>query len=260
MIDLHSHILPGIDDGAPDLEVSLEMARAAVQMGTQLMVATPHVSFDYPVMPADIGPRVGALNVELSREQIPLAVLPGAELALSRVAEMSDGDLQRLCLGGRSCVLVESPYVVGMSSLEEILFDIQIRGFRVLLAHPERSPLFQQDLDRLSRLVERGILCSITAGSMSGQFGKRVRGVAIDMLVAGLVHDVSSDCHENTRRTPALLEGFRSLEEDVPGIYAHRSWFLKDAPAAVLAGSPLPPRPHLVAAKPPRWRRLARRR
>ena len=149
MIDLHSHILPALDDGAGDLEVSLRMAQIAVDDGVQTMVATPHVNFDYPVEPDAVLSRVGELNVALARAGVPLAVLPGAEISMARAADMSDEELAAFALAGGRTVLIESPYVKEVAFAEQLLFDLELRGFRPLLAHPERSPMFQTDVERL---------------------------------------------------------------------------------------------------------------
>jgi len=243
MIDLHCHILPGIDDGAPDMDASLAMARTAVDNGIESIVATPHVSLDYPTEPEAISQGVGELNLALVRSGIPLAVLPGAELAPSSLGDMDDAALLPLCLAGGRTVLVESPYVPGVHWLEELLFDLQARGFRPVLAHPERSPLFQQDPSRLGRVVQRGVYCSITAASLAGTFGSQVRRFTVRLMRDGLVHDVASDAHDHRRRPPSLISGFAAAERELPGISEHADWYTRVAPATLLAGRSLPAPP-----------------
>jgi len=255
MIDLHSHILPGIDDGAPDLDASLALAGAAVADGTRRMVATPHVSGDYDYDLDDIGRRTGEVNAALARQELPLAVLPGAEIALARLSGLSDDDLRLLSLGGGGCVLVESPYSPSAPFLDEALFDLQIRGFTPVLGHPERSPVFQGDLERVRELVARGVLCSITAGSLAGRFGAKPRRVSLELLSEGLVHSVDSDAHDTRGRPPGLSAGFGAAEEELPGIGRQIDWYARDAPAAILAGEPLPQAPE----PPPRPRSALRR-
>jgi len=259
MIDLHSHILPGIDDGAPDMERSVAMARVAVTAGIHTIAATPHVNFSYPLVDAElIGQRVGALNLELTRAKIPLAVLPGAEIAISRLTDMDDATLGGLCLGHSSCVLVESPYSHAVAFIDDVLFDLQVRGFQPLLAHPERAPIFQDDPDHVARLVERGVLCSINAGSMAGLFGSKARRLATHLLRAELVHVVASDAHDDKRRAPELQSGFRQLESRLPGISSQAGWLTEAAPAAILDGAALPPRPPGTTRRAPWWRRVIR--
>jgi protein-tyrosine phosphatase len=245
VIDLHSHILPDLDDGADDLEVSLGMARIAVEDGVQTMVATPHVNFDYPVDADIVLSRVGELNVALARASVPLAVLPGAEISMARAADMKDDELAAFGLGGGRTILVESPYVKEVGFLEELLFDLQLRGFRPLLAHPERSPMFQGDIDRVRRLVARDVHCSVNAGSLAGRFGTRVHEFSVELVRAGLVHDIASDSHDETRRPPGLRSGIEAAEEHLPGLSAAAAWYTQAAPAALLAGRRLPERPAL---------------
>lgn len=250
MIDLHSHILPGLDDGAPDLAASVSMARFAAADGVHTMVATPHVREDFPYPLGEIHSRTAQLNEALRSRGTGLRVIKGAEVAVSKLLDLDDSTLGSLCLGDGPYVLVESPYQRATDLFEQSLFDLQVRGFQAVLAHPERSPSFQRHPDRLATLVERGVLCSITSASMSGRFGNTVQRFTRVLFERGLVHDVASDAHDSTKRPPGLLAGFRVLERELPGILDQAPWFTNDAPAAILAGERLPPRPD-----PPRRKR-----
>ena len=250
MVDLHSHILPGIDDGAPDIETSIAMARTAAADGRRVMVATPHVSFEYELDPSDVGRLVGELNLALARHEVPLAVLPGGEIALTRLAALDAPALRMLSLGAGPYLLVETPYAGAAPFLEEVLFDLDLRGFRTVIAHPERCAMFETDRDRLARLVERGVLCSVNAGSMAGQFGRRVREFAVHMFREGLVHNVASDAHDDEVRRAELAWGFARLEDELPGMAEQAPWFTDLAPGAIVVGAPLP-----AAPEPPAQRR-----
>jgi protein-tyrosine phosphatase len=243
VIDLHAHILPGLDDGAADLETSIAMSRSAVAEGIRTVVATPHVNRDYPADPQAMAYAVGALNVALARTEIPLAVLPGGELALTSARELDDDTLRAFRLAGGDCLLLESPYGGEPPWLEDLLGDLRERGFRVLLAHPERAPVFQDDPERLARLVETGVLCTVNAGSMTGRSGAGARGCVIELFRRGLVHAVSSDAHDDSRRPPRLLQGFEAVEADLPGLSQQCDWYTSAAPAAILGGEPLPEQP-----------------
>lgn len=258
MIDLHCHILPAVDDGADDLATARAMARMAVEDGVRTIAATPHVSPTYPLDPATIEFGVERLNAALLEEDLPLSVCNGGELAATSVMELDDEDLQRVALGGGDCLLVESPYVSDVPFFEELIFGLQLRGFRPMLAHPERSPMFQGDPDRLAVLVARGALCSVTTGSMAGAFGTTVRRFTISLFSEGLVHDVASDAHDQSRRPPGLRAGFLALDTELPGIGAQMPWFTEECPSAILAGRPLPPRPRPPTARPSGWRRVLR--
>jgi protein-tyrosine phosphatase len=257
LVDLHSHILPGVDDGAPDIEASIAMARTAAADGIRIMVATPHVSFEYELDPMDVGRRVGELNLALARREVPLAVLPGGEIALTRLGTLEPEELRMLSLGAGSYLLVETPYAGATPFLEDVLFDLDLRGFRTILAHPERCAMFDTDRDRLTRLVERGVLCSVNAGSMAGQFGRRVREFTAYLFGAGLVHNVASDAHDNEVRRAELSWGFERLDDELPGIADQAEWFTETAPSAIVVGAQVPAAP-APPARRRSWTRMRR--
>jgi protein-tyrosine phosphatase len=261
VIDLHSHILPGLDDGAEDVEASLAMAHLAVKSGVHTMAATPHVNFDYSVDPETVRSGVAELNVALARADIALEVLPGAEISVPSAADLNNDELASFSIGGGGTLLIESPYVKAVGSMEEILFDLQLRGFRVLLAHPERSPAFHSDRELLGRIVARDVYCSVNASSLAGVFGRHVRAFAIDLIRGGLVHTIDSDAHDTEKRPPGLLTGIRGAEQELPGLSEQADWYTRSAPAALVAGKRLPARPALLKPAPPsRLRRLLGRR
>jgi protein-tyrosine phosphatase len=260
VIDLHCHILPGLDDGPVNFDFSVAMARAAAENGIHVMVATPHIRDDYGVDPAVIEGLVERLNANLEEDGTQLLVLAGGEVALEKAAELDDDALRTVCLGSSDYLLLESPYRASDIDIEGIVRDVQSRGFKPLLAHPERCPIFQHDPDRLQRLVNMGVLCSITASSLAGGFGSTVRRFTLELIHDGLVHDVASDAHDHLHRPPDLLAGFESAEGAIPGITDQAPWFTVTSPVAMLAGRPLPARPD----PPPklnasRWRRLVNR-
>src|SRR3954452_13891716 len=151
MIDLHSHILPGLDDGPADLDGSLALAREAVARGTRKIIATPHVRDDHPYPLDEIDNRVDGLNRAFANQGIDLEVVAGGEVAISKIPDLDEPTLRRVCLGDGTYLLVESPYTQTSQLLEHVLFDLQARGFRPILAHPERSPTFLSDKIRLER-------------------------------------------------------------------------------------------------------------
>jgi protein-tyrosine phosphatase len=256
VIDLHCHILPGLDDGPSNLDFSLSMARVAVEAGTQMIVATPHIRADFNVDPNEIEPRVDLFNDRLQRERLPLRVLPGAEIGWANAGDLDDVQLARLSLGTGKRVLLESPYGRKAVDLESIIAGLAGRGFQAVLAHPERCPLFQRDIERLRKIVAKGTLCSITAGSMQGRFGETVRVFTVQMLREGLVHDVASDAHDHIHRPPGLVEGFARVKNEIPGIDRYTAWYTVTSPVAILAGNPLPKAPEFQPAPPSRLRRF----
>ena len=254
MIDLHVHVLPGVDDGPPDLEGALALARAALDAGTTTLVATPHVDHSWGVDPLGVPAAVASLSDELTRHGISIEVRQGAEIAIPRIGELGPEELDAVRLGGGPYLLVESP-LTPISGFERVLFELAVRGERVLLAHTERCPAFQRDPDVLAGLVAGGMLSSITGASLTGDFGSTARRTALHLLREGLVHDVASDAHDTRRRPPPLLDGLRAAEREVPGVMRRAGWLTLDAPAAILAGEAPPAPPPLDPPVRRWWRR-----
>jgi protein-tyrosine phosphatase len=238
------------------MEGSLALARAARRAGTGTLVATPHVRDDYPFPLGAIDERVDETNAALDRAGVDVRVERGAEVAITKVTEFDDDELRSLCLGSGTYLLVESPYTYAPELLEKVLFDLQARGFRPILAHPERSPSFLSDFVRLARIVDKGVLCSVTALSMSGGFGDAIQSFTSRLFTEGLVHDVASDAHDTSRRPPGLGNGFERLEKELPGLTDQVRWYTVEAPQAILAGSELPPPPEPLAPPEKGLRRL----
>ena len=245
MIDLHSHILPGLDDGPRTLEGSLELARSAVEAGTRTILATPHINTDETIDARRVAAGLAVLRPALADAEIPLEVLPGGEIAIWRLADLDNDELRALALAGGPYLLIESPFSPVAGDFEPMVLDLHMRGFRVLLAHPERSPAFQRDPARLERLVDAGVIAQLTATSMSGEFGNTVRRFSASLLAQGLVHVVASDAHDAVRRRPGLTAGFAALEGELPGLGEQREWMTEAVPRAILEGETLPPRPPL---------------
>ena len=246
MIDLHCHVLPGIDDGPQTLDDTFRLARTAAEGGTHTIVATPHVSYDYPHnTSASIRAGVTEVNRALLEEGIELTVLPGAEVALTRALELPDEELAALRLGGGPYLLLEPPISpAAAAGVEQGVLQVASRGHRLLIAHPERVPAFLQQPELLDRLVGGGMLTQFTAGSFAGRFGKDVQKFSLRAMEEGWVHDVASDAHSSRRRPPTLRA---ELEE--AGFGALADWCTREVPQAILSGAPLPPRPALPKRK-----------
>jgi protein-tyrosine phosphatase len=259
VIDLHCHILHGLDDGPTTLDESVSLARAAAAAGTEVVVATPHIREDFPFDPSLIGVRARELEEALVAAGVGLRLVEGAEVAISRVRDLDDETLRALCLGEGPYVLVESPYTHATNVLEETLFQLQVQGLRPVLAHPERCPSFQQDPDRLAELVGRGVLCSVTAASMAGTFGGTVRRFTTELFSRELVHDVASDAHDPVRRPVDLLNGFDVMDHDLAGVRSQADWFTSAAPGAIVRGERLPPIPARPSRRGGRFWKLRRR-
>lgn len=260
MIDLHAHILPGLDDGPEDLDGSVAMARAAVAAGTTTIAATPHIDLHFGLHAADRDAPLATLRAALAREEIPLTVEPGAEIAIGRYLDLDETELATLTMGAGPYLMLEPPLSVAGGTFDTFLAGLLERGVRVLIAHPERCPAFQSNPERLADLINAGALGQVTAASLAGRFGRRVRDVALRMLEDELVHVLASDAHDAVHRGPDLAEGLEHAERALPGSAALADWLTVDVPSAVLSGGPVPARPSVSVSRPRGWRGLLGRR
>jgi protein-tyrosine phosphatase len=255
VIDLHTHVLPGVDDGPASMEESVALARVAETVGIDRLVATPHVSFDVPTAASTVAAGVAEVNRRLAAEGVSVRVEPGGEIAAGYGAGLEDDELRLLRLGGGDWLLLECPLTRSAPGFELILRALHARGHRIVLAHPERSPVIRRQPQMLRALVDEGMLSSITAGSLIGRFGGEVREFALTMLEAGVVHNVTSDAHDPVRRAPGLRGAVLAADAELPGLADQLDWLTRDVPAAILGGGPVPTPP----APPPRRRRGRRR-
>ena len=251
MIDLHSHLLPGIDDGAPDLEHALELARAAADQGTRVLAATPHLRADFPdVRPEELASRCEEIRASIAEAGIELEVVQGGEAGVMWAVNAGDDELRAGSYGARGTdLLVETPYGPLNDTFEQLLFKLPERGYRLLLAHPENNPTFQRTPERLHELVERGVLLQVTARSLiRPDRRKGPRPLAESLVRDGRAHVVASDAHSGYQlRPPALGAGAAAAAELVGAERAR--WLVEDAPAAILAGEPLPEPPQAEPAR-----------
>jgi protein-tyrosine phosphatase len=254
VIDIHSHVLPGVDDGPDDVRGSVHLARRAAQAGTTQLVATPHVSWEMPTAAATMLDGVAALQDELDARGIPVRLRTGAELALTKAVEMTDDELMPFRLGGGDWLLVECPLMVAAPGVEQMMFDLQDRGHGIVLGHPERSPALQSRPDVLRRLTESGMVSSITAGSLIGAFGATVQRCTYELVAQGLVHNVTSDAHNTTRRPPEILPALEEADRDLPGLMDLAGWLCFEVPEAILDGGPIPSAPAPPPQRRRRWR------
>lgn len=246
MIDLHSHILPGIDDGAPDVAASLVFARAALAAGTTRIAATPHIDSHFGLGPDERDTALAELRAALAQEEIPLDVIAGGEIALDRYLDLQPEELDRLRLGDGPYLLLEAPLSSAAGAFDRFLGGLLSRGERMLIAHPERCPDFQRRPERLADLVRSGALAQVTSASLSGRFGTTVQNAALHMLAEGIVHDICSDSHDAVRRGPDLREGLEAAERELPGAHALADWLAVDVPHAIVTGGTVPRRPPVV--------------
>lgn len=243
MIDLHSHVLPGIDDGARDVAGSVEILRAAQADGITRIAATPHVRADWPTSPDAMEAGVRELNA-LGED---VEVLPGGELDLDYAAALDDGTLRRFGLGGNpNLLLLEMPFVGWPLDLPDRIFGFVVRGFRIVLAHPERNAEVQERPELVAPLVDAGVVVQLTAAAVDGRLGRRAAKSARALVDAGHAHVLASDAH-----APAVRAAGLAAAADALGDAALGRWMTDDVPASLLVNEPMPPRP---ARR--RWRTL----
>jgi protein-tyrosine phosphatase len=235
VIDLHCHILPGIDDGAGELAESIAMARQAAGDGIQTVCATPHIRHDHDVRIDEIEGRATELASEFERQRVPVSVLPGGEVAETVVEGLDDGELRRVALGEGWWILLEPAPGPLSASLERRVEQLAARGHRCLIAHPERH--FAEDLaDRLARLVLQGALIQATAEFF---VRKETAPGMLALAERGLVHVLGSDAHSSRFGRPVRISPALEVLSRVDLLRPHLDWIARDAPAAIVSGGDL---------------------
>ena len=237
MIDLHAHILWGMDDGASTPEVSLAMMELARGDGITDLVATSHyLSPLWPFREESYG-EVLALTAALAREgDPPLTLHPGGEWFWSEEIFSRLADPGALTLAGSRYLLLELPALFLPAHLDQFLFRLQLAGKIPVLAHPERHLVLSRHPDRLLPWVERGMLIQLTAGSLTGDWGEEIRTAAVFLTRERRAHFLGSDAHDAARRPPVLSRGVEAA-----GKLAGMGWartLVEDNPRRVLANLP----------------------
>jgi len=259
-VDIHCHLLPELDDGAGSWNEALAMAKLAVADGISTIVATVHQLGSFAENQGDeIREQTNRLQTMLNERRIPLDVLPGADVRIEpgMIAKIRTGEVLTLADRGRH-VLLELPHEVYLP-LDRLLADLKRAGLTGILSHPERNQGIIAQPDVVKSLVQAGCLIQVTAASLVGGFGSRVRSVAEQLVRQGLVHFVSTDAHSPRSRPPLLSEAYdRVAELTSPAIatecFCHN-------PGAVAAGRPVMPGRRKIAAPARRgwlsWSRAA---
>lgn len=244
MIDIHSHILPGLDDGSPAFDVSLNMARMAREAGTTDIVATPHANTSYHYEPEVIAERIAELQNAVGDG---IKIHRGCDFHLSpQNIRTALQEPSKFSVNGLSYLLVEFPELTLFQGIDQVFNNLMSAGLTPIVTHPERNQHLAADIPRLRRWVARGIPLQITAQSLLGKFGPERTRWCLQMLNEGLVHFVASDAHDLIHRPPRLDEARDFLVNQLDEEYAEL--LLEVHPRAVIEGrpleiSPFPPRP-----------------
>lgn len=240
MIDLHCHILPGVDDGPGDAGESLRMAEKAAEDGIRTIVATPHTQNGVHVNDLDsILLLHTRLNALMRSRSLGLDILPGAEVRIHRdmLSSVQQGRLATLN-NGRCYLLVEFPHNVILPGTRDVLYQLTAHGITPVLAHPERNEAIQRNPDLLTELVNLGCLVQLTAMSITGELGRAAMAAAHRMLVEQQAHVVASDAHDPIDRPPLLSVAVEAAA-DVLGDPSLALALVTQNPRAILDGKPL---------------------
>lgn len=214
MIDIHTHILPGIDDGAQTEEDSLNMAKLAVEQGIHTIIATPHhKNGSYENVRDSILTYTEILNELFQSHGLPLTLLAGQETRINgdMVEGLENGEI--LPLNDTQYVFVEFSASHVPNYAKQVLFDIQLAGYIPIIVHPERNQELLERPDKLYNFVRNGALTQITAGSLVGKFGKNIQKFSHQLIEANLTHFIASDAHNTTTRSFWLAEALATVRE-----------------------------------------------
>jgi protein-tyrosine phosphatase len=243
MIDIHAHILPGVDDGAKNWEQSLEMARMAVEDGITVMVATPHLFKGRTIDLTRLNTKeiilqhVAQLRHKLYEEKIPLEIIPGCDFPLSFESLQLLDDGRALTINDANrYLLLELPDTSLPPAIEEICFHLQSKGITPIITHPERHMLIQEMPYKLKRLIDLGCLVQMTGNSLTGWFGRKVKKISRQLVKLGYVHLLATDAHDPKGRPPLLSAAVTELSRLVGEKRARA--MVNDIPEKIIAGEP----------------------
>jgi protein-tyrosine phosphatase len=241
LIDLHSHVLPGLDDGVKSVAEALALCGAAADDGVTVLAATPHVRHDYPTTPEQMEEALAAVRAAGPAVE----VVAGGELDLAEL-DRPEEELARFGIGGTRWLLVETPYYGWPLDILDRLFRLRLAGFGVVLAHPERNADVQERPELLEPLVAGGTLVQLTAASVDGRLGQRPARCARTLLDRQLAHLIASDAHAPEIRAVGLGAAVASLHDG-----ALARWLTHDVPQSILQDAETPTRPESRSRR--RW-------
>ena len=249
MIDLHCHILPGVDDGAKSLEESLLMARRAVEDGIHTIVATPHtLNGIYINSAGEVTPKVASLQETLSKNHIKLQLYVGADVHLCpHMLELIESGDAGTINNARKYILLEFPSQVVPPKVKDEIFSLKLNGITPIISHLERNPVIQHNIDILYEFIRMGALCQVTAMSITGDFGGIAMQCAERLLRHRMVHVIASDAHSSESRPPVLSQAVEAAAEILEN-YDDAERMVTEVPAAILSGN-MPEIPEPILAK-----------
>lgn len=246
MIDIHTHIIPNLDDGPDNLGDSVAMGRIAAQDGITAMISTSHSKEASTIGYEAMQERLRVVQAAWNEAGLDIRLELGVEIFLrpDTIGDLRSGKVWTLA--GSRYTLVELPYRPWPPYAEQALFDLQVAGYTPILAHPERYSAIQDDPNRLYTLVERGVLAQVTASAFVGEQGPHVQRCAETLARHRLVQFISSDAHGGNKRRPIMSQGLRAAQE-LAGEAEARA-MAQDNPARILSDTPITPNPERVAS------------
>jgi protein-tyrosine phosphatase len=222
MVDIHHHLLPGLDDGSKNLETSVAMAKLAVADGITHIVCTPHANGEFEFDPQVNAAKTEELRARLAAENIPLTLGSGCDFHFSfDNVERAKREPARFSINGLSYLLVEIPDYGLPPGLTETFYELQLAGLTPILTHPERNPTLQSDPNRLKDWLRGGVLIQVTADSLTGHKGKQAQRMTHDLLEKRWVHFLATDAHNTTSRRPRMSEAHDLVATRYGASYAH---------------------------------------
>ena len=236
MVDIHAHILPGLDDGAEDREEALQMAVIAVRQGINHMAASSHGNY-YPFSLEEYQAAFNCMKTDLEKARIPLKLYSGMEVFLDESAFGRLEKKQILTLNSTDYILVEFPFEENSSAVIQRLERLKHMGYRPVIAHPERYLFVQRDEELAYYLADQEYILQVNAGSLMGSFGKNSQILAQRMLDDGIVGVIATDTHDGVHRPPVLNDMAERLKKTYPESWV-RLW-LSENPSRILKGYPV---------------------
>jgi protein-tyrosine phosphatase len=214
MIDIHAHILPDIDDGPKTFDESIEMLQKAQADGIQAIVATPHtLDGVYSCTPEMVSERIDNLNTQIKKNNISMTVYPGMEIHICDDLHAQLEHQSLISLNNTRYVLIELPAQLIPPQFKDVVFQLRLKGYYPILAHPERNFAVQKHPEILNDFIEWGVFMQVTAASVTGFFGGRIKKLSQKMLQDRVVHFLASDAHSSDSRLPVLSEAYFICEK-----------------------------------------------